>query len=258
MQKTWTNTWSYSMYEIFVNDWIDNELDLAWLKKLFHLETAYLSDRRLLIIDDHASHVFVEFVKFCWQMNIVSLCLSSHTTHYLQSRDVDCFVSLDRAYRKKLKERNKTNVIHIVMLLYWWIKMIDCLLIDLSTAGELKVYIVIRITQCSLAIEMRAILIYLYCMWNALSIWSIRWFRKRSFRKQSRTMTNKCLSESEDDHYQLIREQKVTNLQISLKKIHRSAIASLWDDFSHFYQFIQSYFEWKNIRVDCESSNMSR
>ncbi len=144
------------------------------------------------------------------------------------------------------------------MLLYWWVKMIDCLLTDLSTAGELKVYIAIRITQCPLAIEMRTIPIYLYCMWNALPIWSIRWFRERPFRKQSRTMTNKCLSEDEDDHYQPIRRQKATNLQTSLKKIHRSAIASLWGDFSQFYQFIQSYFEWEDIRTDCGPSNMSR
>ncbi len=47
-------------------------------------------------------------------MNIVSLCLSSHTTHYLQSLDVDCFVSLNKTYKKKLKERNKTDVIHII------------------------------------------------------------------------------------------------------------------------------------------------
>ncbi len=114
IQKTWINTWSYSMYEIFNNDWIDNELDLAWLKDLFHFETAHLSDRRLLIINDHASHVFVEFVKFCWQMNIVSLCLSFHTTHYLQSLNVDCFVSLNKICRKKLKEKNKTNVMHII------------------------------------------------------------------------------------------------------------------------------------------------
>ncbi len=114
IQRAWINTWSYSMYEIFINEWIDNELDLSWLKKLFHFETIHLSDRRLLIIDDHQSHVFVEFVKFCWQTKIVSLCLSSHTTHYLQSLDVDCFVSLNKIYRKKLKERNKTNVMHII------------------------------------------------------------------------------------------------------------------------------------------------
>jgi hypothetical protein len=46
--------------------------------------------------------------------------------------------------------------------------MIDCLLTDLSTASELRVYIVIRITQISLVIEMKTILIYSYCMRNAL------------------------------------------------------------------------------------------
>ncbi len=114
IQKAWTNTWSYSMYEIFTNEWIDNELALFWLKKLFHFETAHLNDRRLLIIDDHQSHVFVEFVKYCWKMNMISLCLSFHTTHYFQSFDVDCFASLNKTYRKKLKERNKTNVMHII------------------------------------------------------------------------------------------------------------------------------------------------
>jgi hypothetical protein len=68
--------------------------------------------------------------------------------------------------------------------------MIDCLLTDLSIAGILKIYIVIQIIQCSLIIEMKAILIYSYCMWNALFIRSIKWYRERSFQKQARTMTN--------------------------------------------------------------------
>jgi hypothetical protein len=46
-------------------------------------------------------------------MNIVSLCLSSHTTHYLQSFDVDCFDSLDKAYRKQLDKRNKIEIVQI-------------------------------------------------------------------------------------------------------------------------------------------------
>ncbi len=114
IQKTWTNTWSYFMYEIFINDWIDNELDLTWLKKFFHYETKHLSDRRLLIINDHVFHIFVEFVKFCWRMNIVFLCLLFYITHYLQFFNVDCFVSLNKVYKKKLNERNKTNVVHII------------------------------------------------------------------------------------------------------------------------------------------------
>jgi hypothetical protein len=114
IQKAWTNTWSYFMYEIFINEWIDNELVLSWLKKLFHFETTHIDNRHWLIINDHQFHVFVKFVKFCWKMKIVSLCLSSHITHYLQSFDVDCFASLNKTYRKKLKERNKTNVMHII------------------------------------------------------------------------------------------------------------------------------------------------
>jgi hypothetical protein len=111
IQKAWTNTWSYSMYEVFINEWIDNELVLSWLKKLFHLETAHIDDRRLLIINNYQFHVFVEFVKFYWKMKIVSLCLSFHTTHYLQSFDVDCFASLNKTYKKKVekKKQNKCN-----------------------------------------------------------------------------------------------------------------------------------------------------
>ncbi len=47
-------------------------------------------------------------------MNIVFLCLSSHIIHYLQSCDVDCFASLNKVYRKKLNEKNKTDVVHII------------------------------------------------------------------------------------------------------------------------------------------------
>jgi hypothetical protein len=102
------------MYEIFINEWIDNKFVLSCLKKLFYFETIYINDRHLLIINDHQFHVFVEFVKFCWKMKIVSLCLSSHTSHYFQFLDVDYFASLNKTYKKKLKEKNKTNVMHII------------------------------------------------------------------------------------------------------------------------------------------------
>jgi ABC-type sugar transport system ATPase subunit len=42
--------------------------------------------------------------------------------------------------------------------------MIDCLLTDLSTAGEQRVYIAIRIIQSPLVIEMKMILIHSFCM----------------------------------------------------------------------------------------------
>ncbi len=121
-----------------------------------------------------------------------------------------------------------------VRLLYWWKKMIDCLLIDLSTASSLKIYIVIRIIQRSFIIEMRTILIYSYCMWNALSIRSIKWFRKRSFQKQARTMTNNTRSR--------------TNMIIisSFESIKLLTIRSVWEQLIasllHHYETISMSF----------------
>ncbi len=117
VEKAWTNAWSKSAYAVSHNDWIDNEIDLTWLTDVFHPQTMNLNDRRrLLLLDEHASHVSVKFIEFCWSMNIVLLCLSPHITHYLQSLDVDCFDSLNKAYRKQLDKRNKTEVMHITKL----------------------------------------------------------------------------------------------------------------------------------------------
>jgi hypothetical protein len=93
VQKAWTNAWSKFAYAISHNDWIDNEIDLIWLTDVFHFQIVNLRDRRLLLLDEHVSHVSMKFIEFCWLMNIVLLCFSSHTIHYLQSLDVDCVES---------------------------------------------------------------------------------------------------------------------------------------------------------------------
>ncbi len=99
------------------NDWIDNEIDLIWLTDVFHLQTMNLKNRRrLLLLDEHASHVSVKFIEFCWSMNIVFLCFSFHIIHYLQFFDVDCFDSLNKAYRKQLNKKNKIEMMHIIKL----------------------------------------------------------------------------------------------------------------------------------------------
>jgi hypothetical protein len=46
-------------------------------------------------------------------MNIVSLCFSFHIIHYLQFFDVDCFDSLNKAYRKQLDKKNKIEIMQI-------------------------------------------------------------------------------------------------------------------------------------------------
>lgn len=51
-------------------------------------------------------------------INIVSLCLSLHTTHFLQFLNVDCFESLSKIYKKQVKVRNKLNAIYVNKLKY--------------------------------------------------------------------------------------------------------------------------------------------
>jgi hypothetical protein len=121
-----------------------------------------------------------------------------------------------------------------VRFLYWWVKMIDCLSTDLFTTSILKVYIFIRVIQCSLIIEMRTILIYSYCMWNVLFIRSIKWFRKKSFQKQARTMTNNA------------RNRTNTIIISSFESIELLIIISIWERFIasqlHHYETISMSF----------------
>jgi uncharacterized membrane protein (DUF485 family) len=89
-------------------------------------------------------------------------------------------------------------------------------------------------------------------------IWSISWSERDCFESKLAIWQIQCLSRNKIDYYQLIWEQKFTNRQFIMRTIHRFAIASLRNNFNQFYQFIQSYFEWENIRFDCGSSDKSR
>ena len=94
------------------NGLTDNKLGLDWLKKYFEPATAkYLhGEYRLLIVDDHASHISTEFIKFCNEKNIILLCLPLHTTHILQPLDVSVFGPLSREYKKQLEVVTRFNV----------------------------------------------------------------------------------------------------------------------------------------------------
>ena len=72
--------------------------------KIFYFEIKNLKNRRLLMINDHIFHVSIEFIEFCWSMNILFLYFFSHITYYFQSLNIDCFVFLNRIYKKQLNE----------------------------------------------------------------------------------------------------------------------------------------------------------
>ena len=98
IQKNWIDEWFQSVYAVSLNEWIDNEIEFAWLKKIFHFQIIDLKNQRFFLIDDHELHVFVQFIEYCCAINIIFLCFSFHTIHYFQSLNVDCFESLVKAY----------------------------------------------------------------------------------------------------------------------------------------------------------------
>ncbi len=96
--------------------WTTNEVGLCWLKEKFtpwaknQLRGTYC----MLIINNHRSHVSLEFNEYCTQNQIVALCLLSHTTHILQPLDVRIFGPLANAYKlfieKKCRYRTGRSV----------------------------------------------------------------------------------------------------------------------------------------------------
>ena len=58
------------------------------------------SNRHLLILDGHNSHVTLEVVKISMQSGLDIVSLPSHTSHALQSLDVTCFKPFKTAFRR--------------------------------------------------------------------------------------------------------------------------------------------------------------
>ncbi len=79
-----------AVYAKSESGWVDSELFLAWMKKVF---LVYAVSQRpvLLLVDGHASHVNLELIDIARDNNIILLCLPPHTTHLLQPLDVSVF-----------------------------------------------------------------------------------------------------------------------------------------------------------------------
>jgi len=60
---------------------------------------------RLLLFDEHNSHVNPDFLEFCLSEKIILYCLPPHTTHRLQPLDVSVFRPYKHHYQKELTRR---------------------------------------------------------------------------------------------------------------------------------------------------------
>jgi hypothetical protein len=75
-------------------------LALRWLVEIFDPETRGTANggARLLLLDQHSTHVTPAFIDYCLQSRIYCYNFPSHTTHLLQPCDVGLFAPLAAAY----------------------------------------------------------------------------------------------------------------------------------------------------------------
>jgi len=64
----------------------------------------------MLLIDDHAFHITTQMIDYCISQKIILLCLLTHTTHLLQSLDVEVFASLATAYKTHVQRVTRLKV----------------------------------------------------------------------------------------------------------------------------------------------------
>lgn len=95
--------WLYTCSE---NAWTSNDISVRWLKEVFIPET--LPNRpnasRILLLDNHGSHITTEFMWICFQNNIRLIYLPPHSSHVLQPLDLSIFSQIKSSYRKQIEE----------------------------------------------------------------------------------------------------------------------------------------------------------
>ena len=120
LMSTWVDevtTDSQAHFTTSSNGWSNNNIGLVWLQKVFERYTkpARATQKRLLIVDGHSSHVNMAFVDWADQHGIILLILPPHTTHRLQPLDVGLFQPLSTDYSLELNQLMNDGAGHVSM-----------------------------------------------------------------------------------------------------------------------------------------------
>jgi hypothetical protein len=105
------STWMIAVSE---NGWTTNQIGLQWVQHFEkHTRSKTIGSKRLLILDNHESHVSIEFRSFCKENNIVLLWMPPHSSHLLQPLDVGCFSPLKTAFSKQNQGLIRNHIFHV-------------------------------------------------------------------------------------------------------------------------------------------------
>jgi hypothetical protein len=99
-------TESQAHFTVSQNGWSNNAIGLMWLQQVFERYTKPKREtqKRLLIVDGHSSHVNMAFINWADEHGIILLILPPHTTHRLQPLDVGLFQPLSTYYSLELNQ----------------------------------------------------------------------------------------------------------------------------------------------------------
>jgi hypothetical protein len=84
------------------NGWTDEIISFAWLQ-VFDEFTSFRIQKgeyRLLLMDNHGSHLTYDFIELCWTKRIIPYCFIPHTTHGCQPLDDTPFQVLKHYYKQ--------------------------------------------------------------------------------------------------------------------------------------------------------------
>ena len=102
---------------------------------VFHscTQACIVSQYWLLILNGHESHEIPEFDHFCTEHLIIVLCMSPHSSHLLQSLDIDYFAPLKRLYRKQVEANIQLEINYINKLKFLALYNIACMEVSRSS-----------------------------------------------------------------------------------------------------------------------------
>lgn len=95
--------WKYCCSE---NAFTTNKLGCQWLDEVFLPDTApkIPNAPRILLLDNHGSHITVEFMWKCYQNKVHLIYMPPHTSHVVQPLDLSIFSRIKASYKAQIEE----------------------------------------------------------------------------------------------------------------------------------------------------------
>ena len=95
--------WRYTCSE---NGWTAHHISYRWLEEIFLPQTQpnITSDSRILLMDNHGSHIPIDFMWKCFQNNVHLIYMPPHSSHCVQPLDLAIFPRVKDSYKAEIEK----------------------------------------------------------------------------------------------------------------------------------------------------------